>query len=310
MQGNAVKENRAARPAILAALLRRTDPFSAGTQLLRRVVSQPRGALGLAIVLLVVLAALFAHRIVPYDPAVQVLSDALLQPSPTHLIGTDEFGRDVFSRVVHGARASLQVGLISIVFSTVIGTLIGQIAGYCGGRPDEALMRIVDALLSFPALMLALIINAILGASLTNAIVAIAIVTTPGFARLARGETLAVRESEFVQAARALGASNLRILFRHILANIQSSLIVNASNQISGAIITEGSLSFLGLGVQPPLPSWGSMLRAGYGYLDTSPWLVLGPTLAIMVTVLGFNVLGDACQDASDPGFRQQRSVG
>lgn len=286
-------------------MLREKGPFNASAQLLRRVVSRPRGALGLAIALFVGLAALFASRVVPYDPAAQVLSDALLQPSPTHLLGTDEFGRDVFSRVVHGARASLQVGLISILFSAVVGTLLGQIAGYWGGRADEILMRIVDALLSFPALMLALIINAILGASLTNAIVAIAIVTTPGFARLARGETLAIRESEFVQAARALGASNLRILFGHILANIQASLIVNATNQISGAIITEGALSFLGLGVQPPVPSWGSMLRAGYGYLDTSPWLVLGPTLAIMITVLGFNVLGDACQDVSDPGFRQ-----
>jgi peptide/nickel transport system permease protein len=237
------------------------------------------------------------------------LLDALLPPSRMHPLGTDEFGRDVLSRVVYGARASLQVGLFAILASSVLGTAIGQIAGYRGGRLDEVLMRIMDALLSFPALMLALVINTILGTSLTNAIIAIAIVTLPGFARLARGSTLAARERDFVEAARTLGAGDGRILGRHILPNILAPLIVNASNQVSAAIVTEGSLSFLGLGVQPPTPSWGSMLRSGYGYMDTSPWLALAPGLALMITVLGFNFLGDALQDALDPRLRRQRSA-
>jgi peptide/nickel transport system permease protein len=273
------------------------------------VLAQPSGVVGACIVVFAGFAAAFASVLAPYDPAEQVLLDALLPPSRMHPLGTDEFGRDVLSRVVYGARASLQVGLFAILASSVLGTALGQIAGYRGGRLDEVLMRIMDALLSFPALMLALVINTILGTSLTNAIIAIAIVTLPGFARLARGSTLAARERDFVEAARTLGAGDGRILGRHILPNILAPLIVNASNQVSAAIVTEGSLSFLGLGVQPPTPSWGSMLRSGYGYMDTSPWLALAPGLALMITVLGFNFLGDALQDALDPRLRRQRSA-
>jgi len=279
------------------------------TGLFARMLRQPGGSVGMLIIAIVTLAALLAPLIAPADPAHQVLKDAVLPPSPHHLLGTDEFGRDVFSRVIYGARASLRVGLTSVVLASLAGTLIGQFAGYRGGAIDTVLMRIMDALISFPALMLALVINALLGASLNNAIIAIAVVATPGFARLARGETLTIREREFVQASRALGASNGRILFRHILPNILASLIVNASNQVSAAVITEGALSFLGLGVQPPTPSWGSMLRAGYGYIDTSPWLVLGPLCAIMLTVLGFNFVSDALQNALDPGFRHRRAA-
>lgn len=274
-----------------------------------RVLRQPSGAIGIGIVATVTLSAILAPVLAPYNPAHQVLTDAVLQPSAHHLLGTDEFGRDVLSRVIYGARASLRVGVVSVLLASLAGTALGQIAGYKGGRLDIVLMRVMDAFISFPALMLALVINALLGSSLNNAIIAIAVVATPGFARLARGETLTIREREYVQAARALGASNGRILLRHILPNILSSLIVNASNQISAAIITEGALSFLGLGVQPPTPSWGSMLRAGYGYIDTSPWLVLGPLLAIMITVLGFNFLSDALQNVLDPGFRQRQTM-
>ena len=201
------------------------------------------------------LAALLAPLIAPYDPAEQALLDALLPPSRAHPLGTDEFGRDILSRVVYGARASLVVGVVSVLASSLVGTLIGLVAGYRGGRVDEVLMRIMDALLSFPALMLALVINTILGTSLTNAIIAIALVTLPGFARLARGSTLETRAREFVLAARTIGAGDSRIIGLHILPNVLAPLIVNASTQVSAAIVTEGSLSFLGLGVQPPTPS-------------------------------------------------------
>jgi peptide/nickel transport system permease protein len=274
-----------------------------------RVLQRPSASAGALIVLLVAMAAVLAPQLAPYDPAKQVLLDALSGPSPSHLLGTDEFGRDVFSRTLYGARASLQVGLISVALSAAVGTILGQLAGYRGGRFDEVVMRIMDALFAFPALVLALIINSLLGNSLTNAIIAIAIVSTPGFARLARASTLTVREREFVVAARTLGASNQRILSQHILPNILPPLIVNASNLMSAAIITEGSLSFLGLGVQPPTPSWGSMLRAGYGYLDSSPWLALPPAVATMIAVLGFNFAGDAVSDALDPRRREHAAV-
>jgi len=277
--------------------------------LLRELLRQPAGLVGTIVVALVVLCAIFAPLLTSYDPAAQSLLDALLPPSREHLLGTDEFGRDVLSRVIYGARASLAVGLISVVASSILGTLIGLVAGYRGGRVDEVLMRIMDALLSFPALMLALVINTILGTSLGNAIIAIALVTLPGFARLARGSTLETRAREYVLAARTVGAGDRRLVGFHILPNVLAPLIVNASNQISAAIVTEGSLSFLGLGVQPPTPSWGSMLRTGYGYMDTSPWLATAPGLALMLTVLGFNFLGDALQDMLNPRLRRRRAT-
>jgi peptide/nickel transport system permease protein len=277
---------------------------------LRQVLVQPTGTIGVSLSLLVVVFAVLAPVLSPYDPNAQSLLNALLPPDATHALGTDEFGRDVLSRVLYGTWVSLGVGLLAVVLSGVAGTVLGQFAGYHGGRFDEALMRIMDALFAFPALVLALVINTILGTSLTNAIVAIAIVSTPGFARLARGSTLAIREREFVEAARTLGAPTHRILSHHILPNILPPLIVNASNLMSAAIITEGSLSFLGLGVQPPTPSWGSMLRNGYGYLDTSPWLALAPGLAMMLIVLAFNFLGDAIRDALDPRLGERHAMG
>ena len=273
----------------------------------RLVLRQPAGLIGTLLLAAIVLCALLAFWLSPQDPTEQVLLDALLPPGPGHPLGTDELGRDILSRVLYGARASLEVGVVAVSVSAVLGTMLGQVAGFRGGRTDEIVMRIMDALLTFPALMLALIINTILGASLTNAIIAIAVVTLPGFARLARGATLATREQEFVQAARLLGASDTRVLGRHILPNILAPLIVNVSNQMSAAIITEGSLSFLGLGVQPPQPSWGSMLRTGYSYMDTNPLLAVAPGVAVMVTVLAFNFLGDALQEVFDPRLRNQR---
>jgi peptide/nickel transport system permease protein len=273
------------------------------------VLDQPTGGVGVVGSLLIAVCAILAPVLSPYDPTSQSLLNSLLPPSSDHLLGTDEFGRDVLSRVIYGTQVSLLVGVLAVMLSAVAGTILGQFAGYQGGRLDEALMRVMDALFAFPALVLALVINTILGTSLINAIVAIAIVSTPGFARLARGSTLAVREREYVEAARALGAPNHRILGRHILPNILPPLIVNASNLMSAAIITEGSLSFIGLGVQPPTPSWGSMLRNGYGYLDSSPWLALAPGLAMMLTVLAFNFLGDAVRDALDPQLTERHAM-
>jgi peptide/nickel transport system permease protein len=281
----------------------RTNPF-------RQVLVQPTGKIGVGLSLVVVALAVLAPLVSPYDPNAQSLLNALLPPSGTHALGTDEFGRDVLSRVLYGTRVSLGVGLLAVVLSGVAGTILGQFAGYRGGRLDEVLMRVMDALFAFPALVLALVINTVLGTSLTNAIVAIAIVSTPGFARLARGSTLAVREREFIEAARTLGAPTQRILSHHILPNILPPLIVNASNLMSGAIITEGALSFLGLGVQPPTPSWGSMLRNGYGYLESSPWMALAPGLAMMLIVLAFNFLGDAIRDALDPRLGERHAMG
>lgn len=287
----------------------RAANLRAGHSAVRQVLRQPTGMIGVPLVGALVACAILAAFLAPYDPTKQSLLDALLPPSSEHLFGTDEFGRDVLSRTIYGARVSIQVGVMAVFFSALAGTVLGQIAGYQGGRLDEVLMRIMDALFAFPALVLALIINTILGNSLTNAIIAIAIVSIPGFARLARGSTLAVREREFVQAARTVGASNARILARHILPNIAAPLIVNASNLMSAAIITEGSLSFLGLGVQPPTPSWGSMLRSGYGYLDTHPWMALAPGAATMITVLAFNFVGDATRDAVDPRLRERAAA-
>jgi peptide/nickel transport system permease protein len=248
----------------VAQLRSRPNPFV-------EFMRQPSALVGVPLVALICICAVLAPALAPYDPARQVLLEALLEPSGDHLLGTDEFGRDMLSRTIYGARASLVVGVLAVALSALAGTILGQVAGYKGGRLDEVLMRLMDAAFAFPALVLALIINTILGSSLTNAIIAIAIVATPGFARLARGSTLAVREREFIIAARTVGAGDARILLRHILPNIGPPLIVNASNLMSGAIITEGSLSFLGLGVQPPTPSWGSMLRAGYGYRTPTP---------------------------------------
>jgi peptide/nickel transport system permease protein len=284
----------------------RAAQVRSGPNPLVQVLRQPAGAVGVPLVALICMCAVLAPVLAPYDPTRQSLLNALLEPSAEHPLGTDEFGRDILSRTIYGARVSLQVGVVAVVLSALAGTIIGQVAGYQGGRLDEVLMRLMDAAFAFPALVLALIINTILGNSLTNAIIAIAIVSTPGFARLARGSTLAVREREFVQAARTLGAGDARILGRHILPNIGAPLIVNASNLMSAAIITEGSLSFLGLGVQPPTPSWGSMLRSGYGYLDSHPWLAMAPMVATMITVLAFNFLGDAIRDAVDPRLRER----
>ena len=263
---------------------------------------EPRGAgVGLVVLLLVTLMALTADVIAPYNPSQIQPVGILLAPSVAHPLGTDAIGRDVLSRIVYGARASLLAGVVSVAVALVLGVIVGLVAGYNGGWIDDLFMRMVDALYSFPALLLALAITAILGPGLTNVMLAIGIVFTPAFARLVRGQTLSVRERDFVTAARVTGAGPLRILGAHIWPNVTAPIIVQASLQIAAAIVIEAGLSFLGLGVQPPTPSWGSMLKEGYQYMEQAPWLAFAPGVAIFLTVLAFNLFGDGLRHALDP---------
>lgn len=261
-----------------------------------------KARVALLILGLVAFLAVFAPWIAPYDPsAIDYLAIAK-PPSGQYWLGTDEAGRDILSRIIFGARISVLIVVLSIASSMVVGTLLGLVAGYVGGWTDEIIMRIVDSILSFPTLVLALLIIALLGPGLTNAIIAIAIVYTPNFARLVRGEVLGLRSREFVLAARAAGARWPHLLFREILPNVFGNVIVYASLAGSVALITESALSFLGLGVQPPAPSWGYMIAAGMQHW-TYWWISLFPGLMIFVTVLAFNFLGDALRDALDPAL-------
>ena len=259
---------------------------------------------------MVVACALLAPVLSPYDPNRQRLLEALQGPSATHLLGTDENGRDVLSRVLYGARISLAAGVFSVAIAVGLGVVAGLISGYFGGRTDNWIMRAMDALLAFPTLVLALAITAALGPGLRNAMIAIGIVYTPVFARLTRGQVLSVREREFVEAARTLGAGHGRIMLRHIFPNVTSPLIVQASLSVALAILAEATLSFLGLGVQPPDPSWGSMVSRGKDYLEQAPWLAFAPGAAILLAVMGFNFLGDAVRDALDPRLLRESKGG
>jgi peptide/nickel transport system permease protein len=263
-----------------------------------------RGRAGAVILLVVFAAALVAPLAAPYGPNRVDVVHLRQAPSLAHPFGTDELGRDIVSRVVYGARVSLMVGLSSVLLALVSGTALGLVAGYVGGWVDNLAMRVMDALLAFPALILALAIAAALGAGLSGATIAIAVVSVPLYARLTRGQVLSVRATEFVLAAQALGASHPRIVLRHILPNVTAPLIVQTSLSIALAILAEASLSFLGLGVQPPTASWGSMVNAGRQYLASAPWLIFAPGLTIFFTVMALNFLGDALRDALDPRLR------
>jgi peptide/nickel transport system permease protein len=270
----------------------------------RRVFGAPFAVAGAAIVLLAVLMAVAAPVVSPYDPLKQDLSRLLVPPSTAHLVGTDNVGRDVLARVIWGTRVSLVAGFVSVAMAVVAGGLLGLVAGYWGGGVDGLVMRLMDALLSFPALVLALALGAVLGAGLGGVLIALGVVYTPTFARLMRGQVLSLRAREYVDAARLLGAADRHILLRHILPNAATPIVVQASLSVAFAMLAEASLSFLGLGVQPPEPSWGSMINAGRGYLQQAPWIVFGPGLALFVTVLGLNFVGDAIRDALDPRLR------
>ncbi|MDQ0170270.1 nickel transporter permease [Paenibacillus tundrae] len=256
---------------------------------------------GLVIIVFFILIAFIAPYIAPYDYKEQVLADRLQAPSAEHWFGTDDLGRDVFSRVLHGARISLWVGFFSVIGSIIAGALLGLIAGFYGKWVDMLISRLFDILLAFPGILLAIAIVAILGPSLQNALLAIAIVNIPTYGRLVRSRVLSLRQEEFVTSARTLGAGNARILFRHILPNSLTPLIVQGTLGIGTAIIEAAALGFLGMGAQPPDPEWGKMLSDSRQFIQKAPWTLIFPGLSIMLTVLGFNLLGDGLRDTLDP---------
>lgn len=263
---------------------------------------------GAFIVIAAVVAAVIGPVVMPFDPAEQQLPLRLEGPTGLHWMGLDELGRDIFARVLAGARISLLVGLVVVGVSATTGIALGSIAGYFGGRIDEAISRIMDILLAFPGLLLAIAMVAVLGPSLTNVILALTLIGWVGYARLVRGQVLRAREFEYVQAARALGASTPRILIRHIVPTALPAVTVQATLGMGGAILAEASLSFLGLGVQPPTPSWGTMLSYGRAHMLEAPHLTIFPGLAIAVLVLGFNFLGDGLRDRLDPATNRDTS--
>jgi peptide/nickel transport system permease protein len=268
---------------------------------LRRLIRRRGAMLGLAIVVMFVVLALFAPWIAPYDPIATSWGAVRKAPSMQYLFGTDEIGRDVLSRVVWGARASLLAGLVSVSISMALGVPVGLLAAYVGGWTDSLISRFTDAMLAVPFLILAIALAAFLGPSLSNAMIAIGVSATPIFIRLTRAQVLAMKVEDFVEAARAVGNPHWRIALRHILPNVLPPLIVQASLAIAAAIIAEASLSFLGLGQQPPAPSWGSMLNTAKNYVDNAPWMAVWPGISIFLLVLSFNLLGDGLRDALDP---------
>ena len=263
--------------------------------------------IGLVLFIIVVAGAILAPWIAPHDPIEQDFFNKLQGPSNTYWFGTDYFGRDILSRLLYGARYSLFIGITATLIAMVIGSLIGMLAGYHGGRFDLLIMQTMDILLAFPSLILGLIIVAMLGPSLTNIIVAIALTSIPSFARIARAPTIAVKEREFVEACRALGYSDTRILFGHILPNITAEILVMFSLWTASAIRTEASLAFIGLGLKPPTPTWGGMIREGFENILDSFWLALIPGLAILVVVFALNLLGDGLRDAIDPKLKGEQ---
>lgn len=265
------------------------------------LLQDPRAALGLGLVALASVAALSAPLIAPYPPDLPDFINILAPPSTGHWLGTDELGRDVLARIIYGARTSLFVGILSVGVAALAGTVLGLVSGYFGRLIDALIMRIMDVVFAFPSILLALAISAVLGPSLNNAVLAIAVVNLPVFARIARAQTLVVRELEFVEAKRALGFGIGNILVRTILPNILAPVIVQGSLLFASAIITESYLSFLGLGAQPPTATWGNMLRNAIGFMELAPWLAVFPGAAIFLTVLGCNLLGDGLRDRFDP---------
>jgi peptide/nickel transport system permease protein len=261
---------------------------------------------GLLLTVVLIVIALAAPLLAPYDPNAQDTARRLEPPSKQHLLGLDDLGRDVLSRIIFGARVSLRVGFSVVFIASIIGVALGAISGYFGGWTDTIIMRLTDILLAFPGILLAIALVAVLGPSLNNVILALATIGWVGYARLVRGQVLKVREMEYVVAAKALGAKSPRVILRHVLPNVINPVIVMATLGLAGAILSEAALSFLGLGVQPPTPSWGAMLTAGRRYLGLANHLAIFPGAAIMAAVMGLNFLGDGLIDALDPKYRKQ----
>jgi peptide/nickel transport system permease protein len=275
---------------------------------LSRLLKVRGAAFGLGVLVLLVFLAVAAPIVSPSSPYRQDLLATLERPSAAHPFGTDDLGRDVLARVIYGSQVSLEVGLISIAVALTLGVLVGLLAGYQGGLMDDILMRVMDAISAFPSLILALAITAALGAGIGNTMIAIGIVYTPLFARLVRSQALTIRELDYCLAARTLGAGAFRMMFRHIWPNATAPIIVQASLSVSSAIIVEASLSFLGVGVLPPTPSWGSILNDGYKVLEIAPWMAISAGAAIFITVLGLNFLGDGLRTALDPRMSRRGS--
>jgi ABC-type dipeptide/oligopeptide/nickel transport system permease subunit len=266
----------------------------------------PITLLGLGIILLVTLSAVLAPQLAPYDYDTIHPRSRLEPPSREFLLGTDHLARDLLSRMLYGARVSLVVGVLATLFSAAVGTLIGTFAGYQGGWSDEGIMRVMDVILAFPSIILAITLVAMVGPGMQNLILILGIIQIPAFARLTRGSTLALKEQEFVIAARSMGQRDRHILRLHILPNILTPIVVLASLSIATAIISEAALSFLGLGIRPPQSSWGTILKDGQRYMLTAPWVALFPGIAITLTVLGYNLFGDGLRDALDPKSRKR----
>lgn len=293
---------RTEQPVGLEIGRRRASPVAGLWKFCRQ---KPLGAFGAAITIALVVIALFHPWIAPYDPNALDVNAVLQPPSSTHWFGTDATGRDIFSRVVYGAWISLQVCIIAVAIGTVLGVVIGVVSGFAGGRTDMILQRIVDAVLSFPGLILAIALVGLVGPSVKNVAIAIGIITFPSLSRVVRGPVLAIKEQQFVEAARGLGVSSWRIMLLHILPNIMAVVIVVVTARFGAAILVESSLSFLGLGPPPPTPTWGSMLSGDAIYImHTAWWLAVFPGLAITLVVLGFNLFGDALRDVLDPRLR------
>jgi len=285
----------------MAAVVFETLHASPGRRAVRRLARRGGAVLGFAVVVFFILLALLAPWVAPYDPVATSWSAVRAAPSAAHWFGADELGRDVLSRIIWGARASILAGVVSVSISVALGVPIGMLAGYLGRWVDALISRVTDAMLACPFLILAIALAAFLGPSLTNAMIAIGISATPIFIRLTRAQVLAAKAEDYVEAARALGNPHLRIALRHILPNIVAPLTVQATLAIAAAVIAEASLSFLGLGQQPPAPSWGSMLNTARNYVDQAPWMAIWPGLSIFLLVLSFNLLGDGLRDALDP---------
>ncbi len=260
--------------------------------------------IGIAVVLLLILAAIFAPLLAPYDPTRQNIFNQLAQPGAEYLLGADQFGRDVLSRLLYGARYSLTIGIVSILLAMVVGSLAGMVAGHLGGKTDIVLMQFMDVVLAFPSLILGLALVAMMGATMTNILIAIAFTALPAFARVARAAVIAQRDREYVQACRAMGFSGPRILFRHVLPAILPEVLVMASLWMATAVRTEASLAFIGLGLAPPTPTWGGMVREGFDNILNSFHLAIFPSLAILLLVLAFNLIGDGLRDAIDPRLK------
>ncbi len=278
-----------------------TRTLSPGQRMWRTFTRNRAAVLGLVMVLIVVVIAVAAPLISPHDPIQQAARERLSPPSDLHPLGQDDYGRDILARVIYGARVSLLVGVLSVLLGGTLGTLMGLVAAYRGGVVENVIMRVVDTLLAFPDLITGLLVLAVLGAGLDKMIFAIGLVISPRFARLAHGPTLALREKDFVNAARCIGVGDARMLGRHILPNILGELLVMASLWTASAIRIEANLSFIGLGVAPPTPTWGQMIRDGTMHLTTSPWFSVYPGIAVLFTVMAFNLLGDGLRDILDP---------